>query len=75
MGEMRIAHERAVTTSHTNNSDSSLVWRTQPDKFRTPPELRNGNLARWRVVSERVTDGRRTLSGCLADGGAVATPS
>src|SRR2546430_986187 len=38
-------------------------WRPQPDKFRTPDEFRNGNLACWSAVSERSADGRRTDNG------------
>src|SRR2546423_12691736 len=42
-------------------------WRPQPDKFRTPDEFRNGNLACWSAVSERSADGRRTDNGRYAD--------
>jgi hypothetical protein len=41
----------------------------QPDKFRTPDEFRNGNLACWSAVSGRLTDGWRTDTGRSAEAG------
>jgi hypothetical protein len=42
--------------------------RPQPDKFRTPAELRHGNLACDSGIGGRSADGRRTDNGRLADG-------
>jgi len=42
--------------------------RPQPDEFRTPTELSDGELAQYGVVDERLTDGLRTLNGRSPDG-------